>query len=279
MTAQYTTLQRTLAKGVCTLTLDRPAVRNAMSLAMVQELLDALQAAEHDPGVRVLVLRGAGGHFCAGGDIADMAQARMKLAQREAPRGDPAGALDPVADFNAQFGRLCLAYARTPLPVVTVLEGTVMGGGFGLACVSDVSLASGSVVFRLPETSLGLIPAQIAPFLVERLGYAEAKRLAVTGARVDAAHALAIRLVHEVLPDAAALDEALQRTVSAILACAPRAIATTKDLLARARHRPAEDLIDEAAALFSRAVLGDEGQEGTGAFVQKRKPAWVPQDA
>lgn len=279
MTAPYTTLQRTLAGGVCTLTLDRPAVRNAMSLAMVQELLDALHAAERDPAVRVLVLRGAGGHFCAGGDIADMAQARMKLAQREASPGDPSTALDPVADFNAQFGRLCLAYARTPLPVVTVLEGTVMGGGFGLACVSDVSLASSSVVFRLPETSLGVIPAQIAPFLVERLGYAEAKRLAVTGAKVDAGQALAIRLVHEVLPDAAALEDALHRTVAAILACAPGAIATTKRLLARARHQPAEGLIDEAATLFSRAVLSDEGQEGTSAFMQKRKPAWVPKDA
>lgn len=276
----YTTIQAQLAGGVCTLTLNRPEVRNAMSLAMVHELLAALRAAESDAAVRVLVLRGAGGHFCAGGDISDMAQARMKLAQRDAS-GDQAAndAADPVADFNAQFGRLCLAYARTPLPLVTVLEGTVMGGGFGLACVSDVSLALPSTLFRLPETALGVIPAQIAPFLVERLGYAEAKRLAVTGAKIDAAQALVIRLVHEVLPDAAALDAALQRTVASILACAPGAIAATKGLLARARSEAPEGLIDEAAALFSRAVLSDEGQEGTSAFMQKRKPCWVPKEA
>ncbi|RZL07965.1 MAG: enoyl-CoA hydratase/isomerase family protein, partial [Rubrivivax sp.] len=168
----YTKIQAHLEGGVCTLTLNRPEVRNAMSLAMVHELLAALRAAETDAAVRVLVLRGAGGHFCAGGDISDMAQARMKLAQREAASGGAAAndAADPVADFNAQFGRLCLAYARTPLPLVTVLEGTVMGGGFGLACVSDVSLAAPSTLFRLPETALGVIPAQIAPFLVERLG-------------------------------------------------------------------------------------------------------------
>ncbi len=275
MSVPFTTIDVSTRDGVCTLTLNRPEVRNAMSLNMVNELLGALQHAESAPEVRVIVLRGAGGHFCAGGDISDMAQARMKLAAAAPGTTDH----DPVAAFNAQFGRLCLAYARTHLPVVTVLEGTVMGGGFGLACVSDVSLALPSTVFRLPETSLGVIPAQIAPFLVERLGYAQAKRLSVTGAKVTAEQALAIALVHEVLPDAEALNAALRRTVQQIMACAPGAIGVTKDLLARARHEPAEALIEHAATLFSRAVLSEEGQEGTSAFLQKRAPSWVPQES
>lgn len=275
--SSFKTIQASVDAGVCMLTLNRPEVRNAMSLAMVHELLDALKQAENDAAVRVVVLRGAGGHFCAGGDISDMAQARMKLAQAQAE--GTVAAQDPVAAFNAEFGRLCLAYARSPLPIITVLEGTVMGGGFGLACVSDVSLAAENVAFRLPETALGIIPAQIAPFLVERIGYAEAKRLAVTGAKIDAAQALTIRLVHEVASDAAALYDTLQRTIASIQACGPNAIAVTKGLLARARLEPAEALIDEAAQLFSRAVLSDEGQEGTSAFMQKRKPKWVPQQA
>lgn len=275
--SSFKTIQASVDAGVCMLTLNRPEVRNAMSLAMVHELLDALKQAENDAAVRVVVLRGAGGHFCAGGDISDMAQARMKLAQAQAE--GTVAAQDPVAAFNAEFGRLCLAYARSPLPIITVLEGTVMGGGFGLACVADVSLAAENVAFRLPETALGIIPAQIAPFLVERIGYAEAKRLAVTGAKIDAAQALTIRLVHEVAPDAAALYDTLQRTIASIQACGPNAIAVTKGLLARARLEPAEALIDEAAQLFSRAVLSDEGQEGTSAFMQKRKPNWVPQQA
>lgn len=272
----HTTIQVQTAQGVCTLTLHRPEVRNAMSLAMVSELLTALQAAEQDPCVRAIVVRGSGGHFCAGGDISDMAQARMKLAQMQA-MPDQVEGLNPVAETNAAFGRLCLAYARSPLPIVTVLEGTVMGGGFGLACVSDVSLALDTVSFRLPETSLGIIPAQIAPFLVERLGYAEAKRLAVTGAKINAAEALTLRLVHEVHANAGELEGALQRTLAGILACGPQAIATTKGLLARARLSPPEQLVDDAARLFAQAVLSDEGQEGTGAFMQKRKPTWVPQ--
>jgi isohexenylglutaconyl-CoA hydratase len=278
----FSTLRVHTQHGVCTLTLNRPDVRNAMSLTMVNELLGALHHAESSGDVRLIVLRGAGGHFCAGGDIADMAQARMKLAalrsQGHVADGQ-ANASDPVAEFNAQFGRLCLAYARTHLPVITVLEGTVMGGGFGLACVADVSLALHTTVFRLPETSLGVIPAQIAPFLVERLGPSQARRLAITGAKVLADQALAMGLVHEVAASADALDSALHRTVLQVLACAPQAIGTTKDLMARARFERADQLIEDAARLFSQAVLSEEGQEGTQAFLQKRAPAWVPTQA
>jgi isohexenylglutaconyl-CoA hydratase len=279
MTASTLLVQ--LDQGVCTVTLNRPEVRNAMSMAMVKELLSTLQEAQANPAVRVLVLRGAGGHFCAGGDIGDMAQARMKLAQLQATAaaGQAVAERNPIEDVNAQFGRLCLAYARASLPIITVLEGTVMGGGFGLACVSDVSLALDNVSFRLPETSLGIIPAQIAPFLVERLGYAEAKRLSVTGAKVNAQEALSIRLVHEVHASADALEAALQRVIASIQACGPHAISATKQLLNQARQTPADALIDDAAAMFARAVLSDEGQEGTSAFMQKRKPSWVPQAA
>ncbi|MFZ4550365.1 MAG: enoyl-CoA hydratase/isomerase family protein [Aquabacterium sp.] len=277
----HATIQVQTTQGVCTISLNRPEVRNAMSLTMVHELLAALKAAEADPDTRVVVLRGQGGHFCAGGDIGDMAQARMKLAAQQAQvdAGQAVTERNPIEVVNAAFGQLCLAYARSSLPIVTVLEGTVMGGGFGLACVSDVSLARDNVSFRLPETSLGIIPAQIAPFLVERLGYAEAKRLSVTGARVDAREALTIRLVHEVHADEAALQDALQQTLARILACGPQAIATTKRLLERARQSPADSLIDDAAALFAQAVLSEEGQEGTQAFMQKRKPRWVPPSA
>ena len=250
-------------------TLNRPEARNAMSLAMVRELRTVLAQAEADGETRVLVLRGAGGHFCAGGDIKDMAGARAKLAENP----------DSMAETNAAFGELCVAYANTPLALVTVLQGTVMGGGFGLACVSDVALADDTVVFRLPETSLGLVPAQVGPFLVERIGYAETKRLAVTGAKVDAAEALRLRLVHEVHIEDEALEWALARVVKQILACAPGALAATKKLLAQARFTPPAALVPDAARVFSAAVLGPEGAEGTLAFVAKRKPAWVPDEA
>lgn len=247
------------------LTLNRPAQRNPLSVAMVQALREALAAAEAGGQVRVVVLRGAGGHFCAGGDIKDMATARSQL------EADP----QAIERLSAAFGELCVAFANSPLATVAVLEGTVMGGGFGLACVTDVALAGRSVAFRLPETSLGLPPAQIGPFLVERIGYAEAKRLAVTGAKLGADEALALRLVHEVHADAA-LDAALARVTADILRCAPGAVATTKALLGRARHHAPAALVHEAAEAFSAAVLGPEGVEGTSAFVGKRAPRWAP---
>jgi len=262
----FTTLIARHDGPVLHLTFNRPEVRNAMSLAMVLELRQALAQAEGDGRTRAIVLRGAGGHFCAGGDIKDMAAARMRLADNP----------DAVVEVNQAFGDLCVAFAGTGLAVVAVTEGTVMGGGFGLACVADVTLAAAGVVFRLPETGLGLVPAQVGPFLVERLGYAEAKRLAVTGASVAAEEALRLRLVHEVHADAAALDAAVQRVLADILRCAPGALAATKRLIAKARlHSPAS-LVHEAAEVFSRAALGPEGQEGTMAFLGKRKAGWMP---
>jgi isohexenylglutaconyl-CoA hydratase len=252
--------------GVLHVTLNRPEVRNAMSLAMVLELRQVLQQAETDGSTRVMVLRGAGGHFCAGADLKDMAVARSRLAENP----------NAVAEVNQAFGDLCVAFANTGLAVVAIVEGTVMGGGFGLACVADVTIAGNSAVFRLPETSLGVVPAQIGPFLVERLGYAEAKRLAVTGGRLDAQAALDLRLVHEMHP-AGALDSAVAHVLRDILQCAPGAVAATKALIAKARFHSPASLVHEAAEVFSRAALGPEGTEGMTAFLGKRKAGWVPQ--
>ncbi len=261
----FTTLLARREDSVLHITLNRPEVRNAMSLAMVLELRQALSAAEADGHTRVLVLRGAGGHFSAGADLRDMATARQQLDD------DP----EALVKVNAAFGDLCVAYAHTPLVVVAVLEGTVMGGGMGLACVADVALAGTGTVFRLPETSLGVVPAQIAPFLVERLGYAEAKRLAVTGGTLDAQAALDLRLVHAIHASGA-LDRALAAVLHEVLQCAPGAVAATKQLMARARFHAPASMVQHAAEVFSAAALGEEGSEGMAAFLAKRPASWVP---
>ncbi len=245
--------------------LNRPNVRNAMSQIMLRELLDGLAEAESS-GVRIVVLRGSGGHFSAGADLKDMAAARTAPIAHET---------DPMAEANAAFGHVCAAYAQTPLAVIAVLEGAVMGGGFGLACTADVVIASHTVDFRLPETSLGVIPAQIAPFLVERLGYSEAKRLAVSGARLGAAEAFRIGLVHKVCANETELEAAVSTAVREILACAPGAIAETKKLLRRARFADPASLVEHAASVFAKAARGEEGSEGLRAFIERRKPFWA----
>jgi isohexenylglutaconyl-CoA hydratase len=263
------TLLQQDAGGVRTVTLNRPDRRNAMSLEMVKELRSVLADSEADPLCRAIVLRGSGGHFCSGGDLADLSEAHARVTGGEG---------DPVAEVSGQFGRLCFAYSRSRLPVVVVLEGAVMGGGFGLACVADLALAAPSAVFRLPETTLGLVPAQIAPFLLERLGFGEAKRLAMTGQAVPAAEALRIGLVHEVHAAGEPLEAALRESLKRILACAPGALAATKSLLRRAQFEAPEEMIDEAATVFARAFEGPEGQAGMRAFLEKRAPSWVPKE-
>jgi isohexenylglutaconyl-CoA hydratase len=258
------TLSLERQRGVLHIRLNRPEARNAMSRTMLLELLEALAEAERS-GARATVLRGNGGHFSAGADLKDMSIARTSaIVEGE----------DPLAEMNAGFGHVCAAFAQTPIAVVAVLEGTVMGGGLGLACTADVAIASSTVDFRLPETSLGVIPAQIAPFLVERLGYAEAKRLSVTGARFGAQEAFRIGLVHKVCEYEADLEAAIASTLQQILACAPGAIAETKKLLRRARFEDPASLVEHAAAVFAKAAHGEEGAEGLRAFIEKRKPAW-----
>jgi isohexenylglutaconyl-CoA hydratase len=254
------TVQCTRHDAVLHITLNRPETRNAMSMLMVEELLHILSGVEMDSGIRILVLRGAQGHFCAGGDIRD-----MKLANTDTAA---------LAEQNANFGQLCLAFSNSAKAVVAVLEGSVMGGGLGLACVADVVLAHQSAVFRLPETGLGLIPAQITPFLLERLGYSQARRLIVTGASVKADEALALGLVHSLHPDHTELQQVLQHTLKQILQCAPQALADSKALLRRALRESSQDLIPVAATMFAEAASSSEGLEGMQAFLQKRKPHW-----
>ena len=156
--------------GVLHITLNRPECRNAMSLEMVNELRAVL--AQLDSQVRAVVISGAGGHFCAGADVKDLVSA-----------GDQLQAL------NRAFGTLLQEVQALAPVVIAVLQGAVLGGGFGLACVSDIAIAEGQAQFGLPETRLGLLPAQIAPFVVKRIGLTHTRRLALTAARFDGVEA------------------------------------------------------------------------------------------
>jgi isohexenylglutaconyl-CoA hydratase len=256
------TLLLNLDAGVLHITLNRPDSRNAMSLAMVEELRAVLRAVRHDLSVRALVLRGAGGHFCAGGDIKDMANART------------AGG-DAYRELNRAFGSLLEEAQCAPQVLVAVLEGAVLGGGFGLACVSDIAISHRDAKFGLPETSLGILPAQIAPFVVGRIGLTQTRRLALTAARFDGAEALRLGLVHFSEADGEALETRLAQCLQQVRQCAPRANAATKALLLATETETLGVLLDHAAGQFAEAVLGEEGAEGTLAFVQKRAPKWA----
>ena len=252
--------------GVLHVTFNRPEARNAMSTAVLNELNMVFDAIHGDRGVRAVVLRGAGGHFCAGGDIKDMAGAR----QAKVSDGS-----DPVADYNRSFGRLLRKVNAAPQATIAILEGAVLGGGFGLACVTDIAISHQDASFGMPETGLGIPPAQIAPFVVERIGLSQARRLAVCGARFKGDEALRLGLVHFVAGDEAQVQVLLDEVLKQIRRCAPGANAVTKAIMLSVGHMEMDAILDSAAKKFSEAVRGPEGVEGTMAFVQKRLPKWA----
>ncbi len=248
-------------------TLDRPQVRNAMNARLVDELLAVFEVIAEKREIRAVVLRGAAGNFCAGGDIKEMAGARA-----QGPGDD---GIDPLHRMNRRFGTLIETIDRAPQAVIALVEGAVMGGGFGLACVADVTITDAHASFRLPETSLGIPPAQIAPFVVRRIGLTNARRLAVTGGRFDGRRAVEIGIAHDVAEDEAALAQKLDATLAEIGRCAPQAIATTKALMLGVGQQPIPELLDRGAKAFAEAARGPEGHEGMRAFLSKAPPRWA----
>lgn len=252
-----------LADEVLHLTLNRPEARNALTEQMVSEISDAFDGLD-DAGVRVVVLRGSGGNFCAGGDVKDMSSLRTQSED---------GDLKFIARYSASAGQLLREVNDARQAVVAVLEGSVLGGGLGLACVADVTIALRNARFGLPETSLGLVPAQIAPFIRRRLGESYARLLAVQGGSFDAIWAQRLGIAHYLVDDEDELEAKLTEVLDQINACAPQALTCAKRLMSDSASAEGNDP-ESLGLIFAQSMLGEEGKEGTAAFMEKRKPRW-----
>lgn len=253
-------------KGVLYVTFNRPESRNAMSPEMLADIEAVFGAIGNSHEIRAIVLRGAGGHFCAGADLKGMFSSIKPLK---------AGEADPIVGINRAFGSMLRKVAYAPAVVIAVCEGAVLGGGFGLACVSDIAFAHTDTKFGMPETSRGLPPAQIAPFVVERIGLTQARRLALTSAQFRGAEAQRLGLVHEVFANEEELQAKLGETIKQVLNCAPNANALTKRIMLDAGKLDMDLVLDDAAAKFASCVRGPEAPEGITAFMQKRSPKWA----
>lgn len=249
------------------LTFNRPAVRNAINNQMGEEFSAVIDAVAADRSIRAMVMRGAGGHFCSGADIKE----RRGQAAGKAPSG-----VDPLAERNARGGRMFLRLNSLPQVVIAAVEGAAMGGGFGFACVADVTLVTRDARLGMPETSIGVAPAQIAPFVVKRIGLTQARRLALTGARIDGAEAVRLGIGHELCDDAAALEARLEQVLQAVERCGPEANAVTKEIMLAVGTMPDDDMVEFSAARFAALNRSAEGLEGQQAFIHKRPPTWVP---
>ena len=261
-----TRVVRLARKGSCLfVTMDDPVTRNALSQAMVSDLEAVLAATRDDRTLQAMVLQGCEGRFCAGADL-------KGTAGLEQGPGGP----DPVREENRRGGRLFHAMNGHPLAVIALVDGPAMGGGFGLACCADIVVTTPNARFALSETRLGLAPAQIAPFVVGRIGLSATRRLALTGARLGGEEACAIGLGDHHCASLEAADALVQRLLADIGRCGPRANAMTKALLLDiAGADRAERLIERAAEVFTACLRGDEGREGVAAFIEKRPPAWT----
>jgi isohexenylglutaconyl-CoA hydratase len=251
--------------SVLTVWLNRPEARNALSAEMVEELDAVLDAIRDNRSLRSLVLRGKGGFFCAGGDI--------KGFRSGMQGGEPSE--EDVARDNRRFGDLMIKLNEQPQTVIVLVEGAAIGGGLGLACVGDITIVTREARFRLSETSLGIPPAQIAPFVTERVGLTQARRLMLTGARFQGEEAVHYGIGHILAEDTADMEARCAEVLAQIALCAPGANAVTKHIVFETTRRPRPEALDFAAAGFARCMLSDEGREGVAAFVEKRKPGWA----
>lgn len=242
-------------------TLNRPEQRNALSAEMVDELSALFDEARDDRSVRAIVLRGAGGNFCAGGDIKGFGEGQQ--AGRE------------FLAQNRRYGALLDKVNEAPQAVVAAIEGAVRGGGMGFTCASDVAVATERASFGLPEATLGLPAAQVCALVAERIGLTRARMLAVTGASFRAPEALQLGLVHHVVADPAALDAKVDAVLAEVARCEPSAIAETKRILHLARRAPRAAVIEAAAESFAAAMASEAAREGVAAFVGKRAPEWA----
>ena len=247
--------------GVLTLMLNRPEVGNALSPEIVTAMEEALAIATSDASVRVVVVTGAGKHFSAGADLNYMKS--MRGAGHEAN----------VADA-LRTQRLFAGLADLPKPVVARVHGAARGGGVGLVAAADVVVASNSATFAFTEVRLGIVPAMISPFVVERLGPARSRRLFLTAETFDAEQGEAWGLVDHAVPDEE-LDATVARVCQDLVRGGPGALAETKKLVRALRATPPDGVAALTAEWIARLRAGEEGLEGMTAFLEKRPPRWT----
>lgn len=257
-------LTTTLTDGCLTLTMDRAEVHNAFNAELIAQLTGVLAAADADPAVRAVVLAAHGPSFSAGADLNWM---REMAGYGEAENLGDAGRLATLMRTLAFLSK----------PTLARVQGSAFGGGVGLVACCDIAIGVPAAKFALTEVRLGLVPAVISPYVVAAIGARQARRYFQTAEAFDALRARELGLLHEVVePDQ--LDAAIAKELKLLKAGGPLALAEAKALVAGVEGRTLgqQQALDAGtAALIARLRISTEGQEGLGAFLSKRKPAWL----
>lgn len=253
------------AQGWGTLTLDRPKVHNAFSDHVIAQLSDALDDAKKESGLRGLFVRSTGKSFCAGGDLEWMKRAAGYTRQEN-------------VDDAMVLSRMLYKLSSLHVPTVALVQGAAFGGGVGLVAACDIGVGVARANFMLSEVRLGLIPATISPYVVQRIGAQQCKRYFLTAERFSAEKALSLGLLHEVVEDEEAMELKAQEIRSAVLGNSPTGIAASKLLIGAVVGKPISEavMLDTAERLADQR-RSDEGKEGITAFLEKRTASWVPE--
>jgi methylglutaconyl-CoA hydratase len=261
---RYETVAIDVRETVALVTLARPAAGNAFDATLVRELTQALAALDVDAGVRAVVLLGEGESFCAGTDSNWL---------KETARWDEERSLADAKDLAWMLRTLYLLGK----PTIARVHGSAHGSGIGLVACCDIAFAAHDATFALPEAKLGLVPAEIAPYVVEAIGARQARRYLVSAEEFTAAEAFRIGLVHDICP-LEELDGRINELLGSLLLAGPRAQAEAKALIRAVAAGPGDNaVIADTAARIARVRGSAEGKEGVSALLGKRPPGWIPE--
>ena len=256
-------LELDISNGWLTIWLNRPNRRNALTNEMIEDFNNVFKSVRDDRSVRGITFQGKEGVFCAGADL----KAIKSIFDGKSKKED-------VIRFSVAAGNFFESINTLPQVTVMVIEGAAMAGGLGLACCGDFIITHKDTRFSLTETMIGLIPAQISPFVIQRLGFVKGKQLMLTAVQINGEEALNIGLADFAGNTASELEDLERKIKNQVLKCAPGAVAETKRLIRLIADIPREELVSKAGKNFAERVLSDEGREGIASFLEKRKPEW-----
>jgi len=247
--------------GISTISLARPDLHNAFNDDMMREIIGVIVSLGASPDVRVIVLAGEGKSFCAGADVNWMKRMVDYTVEEN------------IADANI-LAKMLRAIRECPRPVIARVHGAAYGGGVGLVAACDMAVATAGATFCLSEVKLGIVPAVISPFVIEKIGMSAARRYALTAERFDAAEARRIGLISDFVDSADKLDGWIEGIVRHIAANGPAAVAACKRILSRVAGQDWDYAQGFTTGEIARIRVSPEGQEGLKAFLEKRPPKW-----
>merc|ERR1712137_25197 len=286
----YVDMKFEVSGSIAYLTLNRPAANNSLNDSLTSALVDATYILKRRLDIRMVVFRAEGKMFCAGGDPKMFFQFTPKENEDaaedddDAVEGPPAGptiantAKAPVQNeaSNHAFARLLYDISLLPQFVVCCCQGSAMGGGVGLLCVSDMVIAVKAAQFVLSEVKLGLVAATISPYVVAKVGANNAKRIFCTAMNLPAAKAQEAGLVQVIINDSSEFPAEIQKAAQHLQNYAPNSVAITKRAISFLNfQQTSESLIQWTAKEYARARKSEEGQAGVAAACNKKRPPWV----